>query len=229
MKINIILPAVLLIILTSISLPPVQAQSASPTAPPNGTPTVDIFAEPALPEHPTQLELGIHVYWQHCMPCHGDVGQGLTDEFRYQWEPDHQNCWEAGCHSGKYSYDSFPVPTIVPPLAGAELVKRYNPNLLFEYLKTTHPPQDPGLLPDEEYQALVVFIYKLNDAPLPVQIAVTTPTSTPAPTTSNAPTPNPLPSPSGNLNPIPFFLLFITCGFLLLASIIFAYLKRKQP
>ena len=46
------------------------------------TPTYDPFGEPSLPNNPTQLESGRHLYWRHCMPCHGDMGQGLTDDFR---------------------------------------------------------------------------------------------------------------------------------------------------
>jgi len=229
MKIKIILPAILLISLAPVFLLPVQAQSDPPTASPNGTPTVDPFAEPPLPEHPTQLELGRHVYWQHCMPCHGDVGQGLTDEFRLKWEPDHQNCWEPGCHSGRYAYDSFPVPTIVPPLARVELPAGYTPNSLFEYLKTTHPPQDPGLLTDEEYQALVPFLYELNDTLLPAETSTATPAPPATPLASITPSPSLHPSEGRNSNPFPASLQILTGVFLLLASIIFIYIKRKQP
>jgi hypothetical protein len=229
MKIKLILPAILLISLASVCFLPVQAQSNPPTTSPNGTPTVDPFAEPPLPEHPTQLELGRHVYWYHCMPCHGDVGQGLTDEFRLKWEPDHQNCWEPGCHSGRYAYDSFPVPTIVPPLAEVELLAGYTPNSLFEYLKTTHPPQDPGLLSDEEYQALVAFLYELNDMPLPAETATATPAPPRTPLASFTPSPSLFPSEGRNFNPFPASLLIIAGVFLLLASIIIIYIKRKQP
>jgi hypothetical protein len=230
MKIKIILPALLLITLTSISLLPVQAQSVTQTLSPAATPTYDPFAEPLLSEHPTQLELGQHVYWQHCMPCHGDVGQGLTDEFRLQWEPDHQNCWEAGCHSGRYANDSFPIPTIVPPLMGVELLAWYDPNSLFEYLKATHPPQDPGLLTDEEYQALVAFLYELNNESLPVEIATTTPIPPATPTASLIPAPNLPPSQAGNPNPNLVSFLIIPIALLLLASSIFIYIyiKRKR-
>jgi hypothetical protein len=71
------------------------------------------------------------------MPCHGDLGQGLTDEFRLQWEPDHQNCWARDCHSRRYSHDSFPIPAVIPPLAGVGLLTRYPPDCLFEFLHVT--------------------------------------------------------------------------------------------
>ncbi len=174
-----------------LAVPPVRAQSVPPTA----TPTYDPFAQPPLPDNPTQLELGRYLFWRYCMPCHGDVGQGLTDEFRLLWEPSHQNCWEAGCHSGKYSYDSFPVATYVPPNVRPGLLDKYTPDSLFEYLRTTHPPEDPGLLTDEEYRAVVAILYHMNGVPLPEQNA----TATPAPSE----TPTPLASPTSTLSGAP--------------------------
>lgn len=211
------LPAVLLIGLASVCLPPVQAQSATPTA------TYDPFAEPPLPKHPTQLELGRHTFWHHCMPCHGDAGQGLTDEFRLQWESDHQNCWARGCHSGRYADDSFPIPTVVPPLANVGLPARYSPDSLFEYLRATHPPQDPGLLTDDEYRALVAFLYDLDDAPRPAENVTAPPTPSAAPLASFTPTPGLLP-----LNePIPSFgpwLLLVS----ILIFILFLFARRTR-
>ena len=73
-----------------------QQDTASPT------PTYDPFAEPPLPQIvPPEYELGRNLYWHWCMTCHGDKGQGLTDEFRGIWPSEHQNCWVRGCHSGK--------------------------------------------------------------------------------------------------------------------------------
>jgi hypothetical protein len=199
MKIKTIFTAILLVLvilgLASLCFLPVQAQSATPTSTPDATPTYDPFAQPPLPENPTQLEQGRYLFWRYCMPCHGDVGQGLTDEFRYKWEPDHQNCWEAGCHSGKYSYDSFPVATYVPPIVHTGLLFNYSPDSLFEFLRTTHPPEDPGLLTDEEYRALVFYLYHMNAVPFPVQKATATPapSATPTPLASLTPTPGLLP------------------------------------
>lgn len=220
MKIKTILTAILLTFaltgLTAVYFLPVQAQSATPTT--LGTPTYDPFAEPPLPENPTQLEHGRYLFWRYCMPCHGDVGQGLTDEFRLQWEPDHQNCWERGCHSGRYAEDSFPVPTVVPPIARAGLLPHYTPDSLFEFLRATHPPEDPGLLTDDEYRALVAFLYDLNDAPLPAQNATATPapSASPSPTASLTPTPSLLP-----LNkPSPAFGLWLVLAAILTLTII---------
>jgi cytochrome c len=128
------------------------------------TPTYDPFAQPPLPPDPTEYEFGRYLYWRHCMPCHGDRGQGLTDEFRSVWVEDHQNCWARGCHSGKYAEDSFYVPTIVPALVtGARLVHFETQEDLLDYLRSTHPPQDPGFLEEDEYRALAFFVFSMND------------------------------------------------------------------
>jgi hypothetical protein len=193
---------------------PAQAQSPSPT------PTYDPFAQPPLSEHPTQLESGRYLFWRYCMPCHGDVGQGLTDEFRLQWEPEHQNCWARGCHSGRYPTDSFPVPTVVPPLVNVGVLERYSPDALFEYLRLTHPPEDPGLLTDEEYRAVVAFLYHMNDAPFPA--ATATPAPTLLPTPSFTPTPN---RPPSNEATRPFWLWSLLIPILLLVFFIF----KKKP
>jgi hypothetical protein len=184
--------AALIIGLAPFAILPAQAQSVTPTA----TPTYDPFAQPPLPENPSQLEQGRYLFWRYCMPCHGDLGQGLTDEFRLKWEPEHQNCWAAGCHSGKFSYDSFPVATYVPPNVRPGLLDKYTPDSLFEFLRTTHPPEDPGLLTDEEYRAVVAILYHMNGVPLAEQIATATPAPsvTSTPPASFTPTPSLLPS-----------------------------------
>jgi len=157
-------------------LPIVHAQDApSPTA------TYDPLAEPSLPENPNEYELGRNWYWHHCMPCHGDVGQGLTDEFRAIWPEDHQNCWERGCHGGHGIEDDFPIPTIVPPLvSNAKLARLSSQQALFDFLKATHPPQYPGCLSDEQYHAVALFIFSMNNRSDIDNLAVTpTLTSTP--------------------------------------------------
>lgn len=114
------------------------------------------------------------------MPCHGDHGQGLTDEFRELWVEDHQNCWGRGCHGGKWANDSFTVPTFIPPVAREdELAQFQSEQELFDYLKATHPPQDPGLLENEEYHAISSFVFEMNHRP--------TTSSTPLPSLSTVP------------------------------------------
>jgi mono/diheme cytochrome c family protein len=129
------------------------------------TPTPDPLAIPELPENPTQVDLGRVSYYYNCMPCHGDQGQGLTDEWRATWVDDHQNCWARGCHSNRLEEEGFPIPTVVPPVAGTvyTLIDFSTPDSLYDYLQSTHPPQNPGILTEEDYWALTAFLLSEND------------------------------------------------------------------
>jgi hypothetical protein len=131
------------------------------------TPTYDPLATPVLPENPSPKELGATVYYHHCMPCHGDLGQGLTDAFRGVWEDEHQNCWGRGCHGGRSIDQGFPIPTVVPAVMAAEdaLPGYKTPQQLFDYLESTHPPQEPGRLGEEDTWALVALLWEGNGKP----------------------------------------------------------------
>ena len=98
------------------------------------------------------------------MPCHGDQGQGLTDEFRKIWVEDHQNCWAVGCHGGRVSDEGFPIPRHVPAVTSPSSMKTRFPQAedLFNYLQTTHPPQRPGKLEEADYWDLTGFIRYKN-------------------------------------------------------------------
>lgn len=157
--------------LFSLQTQPAFAQDPAPT------PTYDPLAQPELPPDPTDLEMGRYLFWRHCMPCHGDVGQGLTDEFRVLWE-EHANCWDRGCHGGKRDDEGFPIPTIVPPIVTADHLWQFTSEAeLFAYLKATHPPQYPGHLENEEYHDIALILFQMNDRPLDEIIAVS-PTAT---------------------------------------------------
>lgn len=153
---------------------------------PTPTPTYNPLAEPFLPENPSDYDLGRNWYWHNCMTCHGDVGQGLTDEFRAIWPEDHQNCWEHGCHGGRRDDEGFPLPTIVPALDDEEKLAQFpSQQAFFEFLKASHPPQDPGGLEDEQYQAIVKFVFSMNDRPP----EASTPAPAITPTFTNTPVP----------------------------------------
>jgi len=150
-----------------------------PQAAVSPTPTYDPFAEPPLPPDPTEYELGRNLYWNWCMPCHGDRGQGLTDEFRGMWVPDHQNCWGRGCHAGHADDMGFPIPTVVPALVGDVPLAQFSSlQELADFLQATHPPQSPGILKSDEYHAIAFFVFAMNGR-LPVSLS---PTSSPVPT-----------------------------------------------
>jgi len=144
-----------------------RAAAAAPA--PSPTPTYDPLRIPELPENPSDAEYGAYLYYYHCMPCHGDLGQGLTDAFRGVWVEDHQDCWGRGCHGGRPKDEGFPIPTVVPPVIAVDdalpLFARFDG--LLRYLHDTHPPQRPGKLEDEEYRALTVYLWESNHKPAP--------------------------------------------------------------
>ena len=194
----------------SVQIPVIQQAAASPT------PTYDPLAEPQLPPNPTEFELGRNLYWHWCMPCHGDRGQGLTDEFRGIWEPEHQNCWGRGCHSGRPGDSGFPIPTIVPALVNFDHLARFSSlQDLTGYLQKTHPPQSPGRLKSEEYRAIALFVFTMNDRSLTSDFPVTA-SSTPAPVPSSTPVPLGEPVPASNSNDIAAFFIVIVFAFIIL-------------
>src|SRR5262245_10545474 len=50
----------------------------------------------------TQADAGAVLYYYRCMACHGDKGQGLTTEWRAQWDVEHQNCAKSTCHGARH-------------------------------------------------------------------------------------------------------------------------------
>lgn len=118
----------------------------------------DRLAIPTIPPNPTQVERGRLVYYMICMPCHGDQGQGLTEEFRQVWVEDHQNCWARGCHSGRGEDKGFPLPRVIP--AVKNLSDYHSIAELVAYLQRTHPPQSPGRLSVAEYRQVSLFLFE---------------------------------------------------------------------
>ena len=184
------------------------------------TPTYDPLTQPELPPNPTEFEMGRYLFWRHCMPCHGDVGQGLTDEFRILWE-DHQNCWDHGCHGGKRGDEGFPIPTVIPAIVTNDKLIRFgSEEELYKYLKTTHPPQDPGFLKDEEYHSLAAYVFRLNNRSVE-EIEVI---QTVSPTISRVPTPTP--SSQDNQTPIRQFI--VVFGFLFFSLIVVWVIQKNR-
>ncbi|MBI5296041.1 MAG: hypothetical protein HY869_11255 [Chloroflexi bacterium] len=188
------------------------------------TPTHDPLIEPILPENPTELELGANLYWHWCMPCHGDVGQGLTDEFRGIWEPDHQNCWDRGCHAGHNGDMGFPIPTVVPAIVIADKLAQF-PSLqaLTEYLNSTHPPQHPGILETPEYHAIAAYVFTLNARALEEATPTSTPSPRPSPTVSLTP-PN-----QGHSAPAPIPSLAAGGLVLLILLLAIVTIRKRKP
>lgn len=141
-----------------------QQTPTPPATPPEATPTVDRLAAPPTVENPTQSDNGAQLYWLHCQPCHGDRGQGLTDDWRAQYPPEDQNCWDSGCH-GERPYESgFTLPRTVPALIGEDSLNRFETlGQVYAYASSAMPFQEPGHLSQEEYLAIVAFIGQSNN------------------------------------------------------------------
>jgi cytochrome c len=116
-----------------------------------------------MPENPTQADLGAEVYYQVCMACHGDRGQGLTDEWRAAWAPGDQNCWQAKCHAANHPPQGFELVRYVPPLVGKGVLTRFqNAAILQAYISSQMPWESPGRLTEEEYWQVTAFLLRAN-------------------------------------------------------------------
>jgi cytochrome c len=157
-------------------------------------PTLDRLAEPTLPASPSQADYGAQLYWLHCLPCHGDKGQGLTDEFRETYPPEDNNCWARGCHGNDPYENGFTLPTTVPSLIGSNALTKFpKVSNLYGFIQAAMPFEYPGTLTEEEYWQITLFLLRENgieysgesDASNADQIllpwAQPTPTSTPVP------------------------------------------------
>lgn len=112
---------------------------------------------------PTQISLGSQVYYQVCMACHGDHGQGLTDQWRAALDLPDQNCWQSGCHNPHHPPGGFVFPRYVPAVISLGVVARFaNASELHDFIQTEMPWQAPGSLTDEEYWQLTAFLVSAN-------------------------------------------------------------------
>lgn len=122
------------------------------------------LAEPTLPAAPSQADYGAQTYWLLCLACHGDRGQGLTDEFRETYPPEEQYCWERGCH-GERPYDfGFKLPMQIPAVVGPEaaLGKFTTAARLNAYIMAAMPYWKPGSLTEEEGWLVTAFLLREN-------------------------------------------------------------------
>lgn len=198
-------------------------------------PTLDRLAEPTLPAAPSQADHGAQLYWLHCMPCHGDVGQGLTDEFRDTYPPEDNNCWGRGCH-GRNPYEGgFTLPTVVPPLIGpGSLTKFATVANLNGYIRAAMPFEDPGVLTEVEYWQVTAFILRENGISYPDQLdasnanQIPLPSYQPTPTPPSTPVPSSFPlSTSAPVNWWVFLLIFLLGGIMFLWHTLRG--KQNQP
>ena len=199
----------------------------SPTGVPGATPTIDrLLAPPTVPA-PDQADEGAQLYWLHCQPCHGDQGQGLTDEWRMQYPPEEQYCWESGCHGPRPYDQEFALPTSVPAVIGpavdrimgtegTQVLQKFQTlDGVYRYVSVAMPLFFPGELTEEEYLAILAFIARENKiwdgttlttgnlshyrvGPETAEMTATAETAAPA-DISDAPSP---PAPSARIGPV---------------------------
>ena len=125
--------------------------------------TPDRLAPPPTVYPPDQADLGAQVYYQVCMVCHGDRGQGLTDEWRNVLPPPDNNCWQSRCHAANHPVGGFVFPHLVPAVTGGGfLVSFGNAGKLHDFIQSKMPWQAPGSLKPDEYWDLTAFLMRLN-------------------------------------------------------------------
>jgi mono/diheme cytochrome c family protein len=164
------------------------------------TPTPDRLAAPPTVPAPTQADEGAQLYWLHCQPCHGDIGQGLTDapddDWRAQYPEEDQFCWNSGCHGERPYEDGFTLPNQVPAVIGGDSLSKFGTAAdVYTYIRAAMPFQAPASLVDEEYLAIIAFLSRAHDAgngePVTAVSAANIILNTPQPVLA-APTPTPL-------------------------------------
>jgi hypothetical protein len=199
--------------------PNIQQESAT------ASPTPDRLAEPTLSAAPSRADMGAQVYWLNCSACHGDRGQGLTDEFRQLYPPEDQNCWNSHCHGDVTYENGFTLPKVVPALIGPGALQKFGTaGNVFGFTKAVMPFQRPGALTDEEYYQIISFLLRENKLW----------TASEGVTASNAgeirvgpppATPMPQPAPATGIN---FYASFLIGFIILTLSIVMQRLFRKR-
>lgn len=140
------------------------SRQSGPASDPSFDPVEDItkfshFNAPGL----TQAEIGAKVYVDWCESCHADTGLGLTAAWLAQWDPDHQNCWQAKCHSLDHPSDGFEIPRHVPAVVGEAAFSRFETAAdLQAYVQAEMPYAEKGVLDGSAYWALTAYLLNRN-------------------------------------------------------------------
>ncbi len=163
--------------------------STRPAMPP-AMPEISRTIGPALPENPTQADYGADLYWRICMACHGNKGQGLTDEWREQWGPQEMNCWQSRCHAANHPPDGFVFPKTIPAVIGSDTLIRFKTaEDLYLYIRETMPWWKPGSLSDEQAWDTTAYLLKARGA-LPDDVVLDESNAAIFPVHQSAPAPN---------------------------------------
>jgi quinol-cytochrome oxidoreductase complex cytochrome b subunit/mono/diheme cytochrome c family protein len=163
--------ALLLLMVPLLTIPRAQASpqlQSTATITPQATPTFDLqrLEKPVIrSDNSEQIQKGSAIYWGICMACHGDVGQGLTDEWRDAFGTEDRNCWDSECHGPDHPPQGFLIPKdkLAPAVAGAGKLARFkNAQELHDFIYANMPWWDPGQLTDEESWQVTAYILSLH-------------------------------------------------------------------
>ncbi|MBI5953100.1 MAG: cytochrome bc complex cytochrome b subunit [Chloroflexi bacterium] len=142
-------------------------KTGTQTAIPSPTPTFDVarLASPSVPEFPKQVDEGETIFWGVCIACHGDRGQGLTDEWRVGAYKEDSNCWQSNCHGSDHPEWGFQIPKnlVFPPLGTPSALGRFeNAQQLYDYILVMMPWWNPRSLTSEKAWQLTAYVLKLK-------------------------------------------------------------------
>jgi hypothetical protein len=159
----------LLVAFSLLMLNQLPRADASASAQAESTPvmmkTSDRLVRPPTVYPPTQADQGAQVYFLVCMTCHGDKGQGLTEEWRNSLGAPDNNCWQSRCHAPNHPPDGFVLPKVVPPVVSPSILPNYQTAKgLHDFIALKMPWQAPGTLTKDEYWQLTAFVMRLNGA-----------------------------------------------------------------
>ncbi len=160
------------LILTLISAGMAEA-AVEPQATPTPQPTIDEtgsmfplserLAPPPTVYPPAPADQGAQVYYLVCMVCHGDRGQGLTEDYLNLLDPVDRNCWQSHCHASNHPLEGFVLPKFVPAIIGPGRLAPFPTALnLHDFLQARMPWQAPGSLSEDEYWQLTAYLLRAN-------------------------------------------------------------------
>jgi mono/diheme cytochrome c family protein len=115
-----------------------------------------------LPSNAAQIDYGHEIYRLVCSACHGDIGQGLTPEWRSTWAPEDQNCWQSKCHAPNHPPEGFVLP-VAPAINNLTRQNKFPTALQLQaYIHAAMPWYNPGGLTDERAWQVTAYVLKLN-------------------------------------------------------------------
>jgi len=139
----------------------------TPTVIPGATPTFDMrrLDKPQMPAVLSQVDEGQLIYWGICLACHGDRGQGLTDEWRFGAFGEDNNCWKSRCHGSNHPEQGFEIPKTLafPSLSSAGSLGRFQTaQQLYDYVVEMMPWWKPHSLGSEKAWQVTAYLLKMK-------------------------------------------------------------------